>query len=119
MTEVGVHLDKDALEELQRLMGDEFSLLIDTFESDSTMRIDAIADAVVSGQADEIRRAAHSFKGSAGNMGAVLLTEQCRRLEELAHSGSVEEANTLLQAITVEYAEVKAALQAFRSQASR
>lgn len=115
MTEVVVHLDKDALEELKRLMGDEFSLLIDTFESDSTLRIEAIAEAVASGQADDIRRAAHSFKGSAGNMGAVTLAEQCRRLEDLANSGSAEGTDKLLQQITAEYAEVKAALQVFKS----
>lgn len=115
MTEVVVHLDKGALDELKRLMGDEFSLLIDTFESDSALRIEAIAEAVASGNADEIRRAAHSFKGSAGNMGAVALTEHCRRLEDLANSGSIEGAETLLQQITAEYTQVKAALQVFRT----
>lgn len=110
MADVGQHLDLDALKELQQVMGDEFSLLIDTFTSDSVVRIEGIIEAVQSKDPESIRRAAHSFKGSASNMGAIVLTEHCRALEELGHNGETEGSEDLQQKIIDEYEEVKKAL---------
>ena len=104
------HLDLDALDELKDVMGDEFSLLISTFVDDSTVRLETIKEAVLSGEPDAIRRTAHSFKGSASNMGAVRLTELCRSLEELGHEGKSEGANSLYEDLVVEYQQVQQAL---------
>ncbi len=71
------HLDYDTLDTLKQVMEDDFSLLIDTFVQDSTSRIstlreiiqrEAMQNAVMqSPEADLIRRAAHSLKGSSSN----------------------------------------------------
>ena len=111
MAEVSQHLDLGALKELQAVMGDEFSLLIDTFTRDSILRIEAIREAVSASDAEAIRRAAHSFKGSAGNMAAPLLTDLCGSLEELGHSGETAGSEQLQQNIIEEYAFVKSALE--------
>lgn len=105
------HLDIEALDELKQIMGDEFSLLIDTFINDSIVRLETIKEAVVAEDPEAIRRTAHSFKGSAGNMGARHLTDLCRRLEELGHSGSSNGAESLLEQLTTEYESVKGALK--------
>ena len=104
------HLDTVALNELKQIMGDEFSTLIETFENDSVIRIQSIKDAVAGGNPDDIRRAAHSFKGSASNMGATALADLCRTMEERGHNGSAEGCDQLLEQIVTEYAHVQAAL---------
>lgn len=104
------HLDTTALSELKQIMGDEFSTLVTTFENDSVIRIQAIKDAVALGDPEEIRRAAHSFKGSASNMGATHLTELCRSLEERGHNGTTEGCDMLTEQIMAEYKQVEAAL---------
>ncbi|WP_101759371.1 Hpt domain-containing protein [Oceanicoccus sp. KOV_DT_Chl] len=104
------HIDLEALKELQAVMGEEFSLLIDTFTSDSILRIEGIKAAVASADPEAIRRAAHSFKGSAGNMAAIRLTELCRSMEEIGFQGSSDGCAELLVSIEAEYEQVKTVL---------
>ncbi len=112
MTDANQHLDLDALKELQDVMGEEFALLVDTFTTDSILRIEGIKEAVAAQNPEAIRRAAHSFKGSASNMAAPTLTKHCRALEELGHNGTTEGSEQLLQHIIDEYQQVKTALEA-------
>lgn len=113
MSEVDSHLDMDALVQLKAIMGDEFSMLIETFGNDSVVRIECIRDAIASGDPDEIRRAAHSFKGSASNMGAPVLTDLCRELEDRGHNGQTEGGEELLKQIEQEFEQVRKALAKF------
>lgn len=105
------HLDLEALNELKEVMGDEFSLLITTFIDDSVTRLDTIKSAVQSADPEAIRRTAHSFKGSASNMGALQLTDHCRRLEELGHSGTSDGADVIFEKLVAEYQQVEQALR--------
>lgn len=107
----GKHLNKDSLNELKTIMGEEFSNLLETFRVDSAQRIQSIYAAVESGDGEAIRRAAHSFKGSAGNMGAVTLNELCRQLEELGGMGGGDGAADLARAIEEEYQLVSTELK--------
>ena len=107
------HLDFDALNELKQIMGDDFTLLVDTFISDSIARIEAIKEAVNASEPEAIRNTAHSFKGSASNMGAPRLTELCRQLEDLGHSGQTEGSAQLMNQIAEEYEQVSQALSSF------
>ncbi len=102
MSEAG-HLDRVAVQELQGVMGADFAFLVETFAKDSAMRIAALRSASAANDADALRRAAHSFKGSSGNMGAPQLAEQCRVLEELGRSGSALHSDALIDALEREY----------------
>lgn len=106
MPEGSQHLDLEALTQLKAIMGNEFSMLIETFANDSVVRIECIRDAVSGGNPDEIRRAAHSFKGSASNMGAPQLTELCRTLEDKGHSGDTQGCDELVGRIEDEFRAV-------------
>ena len=106
------HLDMESLNGLREVMGDEFSQLIDTFISDSDVRIETICEAVNSADPEAIRRTAHSLKGSASNMGATQLTQLCRNLEDLGHDGKSEGSEAIYQQINAEYAAVRDALKA-------
>lgn len=72
-------LDLIALQELQMIMEDEFALLLTTFVRDASARIQELEAARSDWTA--LRRAAHSFKGSSSNIGALALSEYCLNLE--------------------------------------
>ena len=107
------HLDDDALRELQIVMGDDFGNLLQTFVTDSTARIAAAEKAAAAADSDALRRAAHSFKGSSGNMGAPKLSDLCRRIEELAHAGIVDKCIPLLAELNEEFVVVQRELARF------
>lgn len=106
------HLDQAATQELRNIMGNEFALLVQTFIRDSAQRIEAIRTGVTGGDVDGMRRAAHSFKGSAANMGAPRLADLCRALEELGRSGETNGAYPLIDELVVEYGAVERELTA-------
>ena len=103
----GDHLDRVTVQELRAVMGEDFALLVQTFARDSSQRIAAIQEAVTAADADALRRAAHSFKGSSGNMGAPGLAEFCRSLEELGRDGTTDGAAALVTALVDEYTHVE------------
>nr|WP_097085257.1 MULTISPECIES: Hpt domain-containing protein [unclassified Pseudomonas] len=98
------HLDYSVLSALREVMEDEYPLLLETFLSDSAVRVDhlhQVRDAKVLGQA------AHSFKGSSSNMGAVYLAELCRELEERATRGPFQGIEDLVNRIGIEFGTVR------------
>lgn len=101
------HLDYDALAALKEIMDEDFLLLIDTFFQDSTTRILTLRTFMNSTDGDAIRRAAHSFKGSCSNLGALHLANLCSALE---HKGLLEKFDALdvdINAIEEEFLLVK------------
>jgi len=104
------HVDIEALEMLKEVMEDEFQLLIDTFVQDSTDRLVTLREALASGDADEVRRAAHSFKGSSSNIGAGPLSEICFALEEGGRTNQLDGLEQKLAEAEVEFEAVKVAL---------
>lgn len=105
-------LSLEALEELKDIMGDEFSLLIETFLNDSNVRVETLTKAIATGDAETVRSAAHSFKGSSSNICALRLTELCRQMEGLGKSGNLADASNLLEQVKSEFSVVQAALKA-------
>lgn len=101
------HLDAFTISELKGVMGSEFGQLVRAFITDSHQRLAAIATAVDHADADGLRRAAHSFKGSAGNMGATMLQELCQQLEERGVNGVLTGCGELYQALHDEFVGVE------------
>jgi two-component system sensor histidine kinase/response regulator len=82
-----VCLDRRALLERVENDVDLLSDLIALFKGDSVRQIHAIREAVRNKQADSLKRAAHTFKGTCGNLGAVEAARTARELEKLAETG--------------------------------
>lgn len=100
-------LDDEIICTLREVMGEDFSLLMETFVRDSSERIGALASSIHAGDADAVRRGAHSFKGSSGNVGAVRLAEACRLLESMALAGDPTPWPAQLSLIEMEFAAVR------------
>jgi HPt (histidine-containing phosphotransfer) domain-containing protein len=111
---VAEHLDTSVLVTLQKVMEAEYPVLLDTFLVDSEERLRLLQAACRSGEAESLRQAAHSFKGSCSNMGAVLLAELCREMEESARRDQLDEAPGLIERIEREFAIVRILYRAER-----
>lgn len=100
------HIDTQVLETLIDVMEAEYPLLLDTFLADSEERVGLLKAACLNGVAEDLRQAAHSFKGSCSNMGALHLAELCRELEDLARLEQLAGAPELINCIADEFAIV-------------
>jgi PAS domain S-box-containing protein len=110
-------LHPPALERLMQTIGDDRGLLaalIDTFLDDVPRLVDGARQGLQQGQADEVRRAAHTLKSNGATFGAIRFSELSRELEARARSGTLEETADLLARIEGEYESVKIALEAVR-----
>jgi histidine phosphotransfer protein HptB len=111
------HLDKEALALLKDVMEDDFALLVETFIQDSRTRIATLRNVLnTSGHAadaDTVRRAAHSFKGSCSNLGALHLANLCGALESQSLTQDVTKLAETIAEIESEFATVNTLLQKF------
>jgi HPt (histidine-containing phosphotransfer) domain-containing protein len=94
------HVDLSVLEALQDVMEDEYPLLLDTFLDDSQLRLSELHQ---SRNLVELGHAAHSFKGSSSNMGALQLAQLCSDLEQHCRQGTLGEVDDHVQRIDREF----------------
>lgn len=73
-------------------------------------RLDRLRNAWASGNIEEVRRVAHSLKGSAGNIGARRLYDVCRQLDTSGKSGD-RAAAAVVDALGVEFGKVEAEIR--------
>ena len=100
---------------LKELSGDDPSFLIEVIQQflhDGPDHVAAIRQTVVDGDAESLMKAAHAFKGSCRNMGALLLGELCFTLEQKGLAGETANPDDLLAVLESEYARVQLALEA-------
>jgi len=105
--------------ELQDTAGEDFVMeLVDTFLADAPQMLSALREALVAGDADGFRRAAHSLKSNGHTFGAMALGALARELEHGGLAGARERHATgesPLDAIDAEYTRVAAALTQLRN----
>ncbi|EKT4521095.1 Hpt domain-containing protein [Pseudomonas putida] len=99
-----MHIDQKILADLQEVMEDGYLQLLETFLEDSERRLNQLHGAK---STEELGQAAHSFKGSSSNMGAVGLAELCRQLEERVRQRPLYGIEDLINRIDQEYLEVQ------------
>jgi CheY-like chemotaxis protein len=85
---------------------DAFDALTAQFVVSATGLLGTLREAVATHDADTVRDVAHTLKGSAGNLGAVCLTDACRELELAVSSES--EVVGAADRVHAEFAQVEA-----------
>ena len=83
------------------------------FAADAPRQAAAVRDAVAGGDAELVRRCAHTLKGASANVGAGALREVARRLEQAAAAGDLTAAAALVASLQ---ATLDGALQAAGSE---
>ena len=114
----GPPVDDAVLERLAESMGGDDAFvaeLIDQFVADSPALVAAARRGLEAGDADKVRRAAHTLKSNAATFGANELADRSSRLEAAAKGGSLEDGPAQLEAIEDELGRVHAALRASTS----
>ncbi|WP_339082295.1 Hpt domain-containing protein [Pseudomonas sp. TMP9] len=109
-----IHLDSSVLVTLQDVMEDEYPVLLDTFLVDSEERLLILHQAEQAADALALQLAAHSFKGSCSNMGALMLAGLCKQLEEAGRREELEQTPQLVEQIEREFAIVRILLKTER-----
>jgi HPt (histidine-containing phosphotransfer) domain-containing protein len=108
-------LDPDVVRGLRRLTPagepDVLVEILTVFLDDVPKRILALRAAAVAGDAFAMQRAAHSLKGSSGNIGARALHDVCRQLDDHARSGDLTRVTPLLDSLAIEYDRVEAEIR--------
>lgn len=89
--------------------------LVETYVADSPGLLADMRQAILVGDAGQVRRLAHSLKSSSASLGARQLAELCQDLERRARAGLLEDGETRVSRIETVYAEVGPTLQAFVS----
>ena len=111
-------IDPAALETILAMTGNDPSFLaelIDAYMDDTRQLLVTMRQALATGHADELQRAAHALKSNSSNLGAMQLPALCKDLEEVARSGVLDGADTRLAQVEAEYEQVERALLAGRS----
>ena len=108
-------LDVDTLEGLKELGDGDPSFLVEViqqFLQDAPGHVEAIRQAAAEGNADSLMKAAHAFKGSCRNMGALPLGEICYTLEQKGRDGHAINLEDLVANLQTEQTRVHQALEA-------
>lgn len=84
--------------------------VVELYLTSTPTLLQTLREAESGGDAMMLKAAAHSFKSSSANLGAVKLAGVCHELEALGRSGSTEGALPLLQRVEEEYRTVRSAL---------
>lgn len=107
MTNTEQHLTRETLDTLKDVMGDDFPVLISTFINDASEHIQRLHSALASQDGDAVRRAAHSFRGSCHNLGAVQLASLCEHVEQRSLEGELDGLSDYLLKIEQEFSQVE------------
>ena len=104
-----------ALEMIRTLPGNRgmeiLRKVVDLYLASTPTLLQTMREAESGGDAEKLKAAAHSFKSSSANLGALRLAGVCMELETLGRAGSTEGALPLLMQVEEEYRLVRDALR--------
>ena len=84
--------------------------IIALYLEDAPKLLQAMRDAAGAGDASALQRAAHTFKSSSANLGAVQLADLCGKLEHQPAAECLADAGPGISRIETAYAHVRASL---------
>lgn len=117
MTDV---LDMSVIDELLSLSDDgDPELLLDLigmFLADGPSKLQSIVEGLGSNDLDMIERAAHSLKGSSGNLGARRLQHVCEQMQVASRTKDLQTTRNLAPQVNAVFEEARRALEAVRKQ---
>lgn len=111
-------LDMAVVEELLSLSeeGDPELLLdlIEMFLADGPGKVAALMQGLADGDFETMERAAHTLKGSSGNLGARLLQQTCEQLQQSTRNRDLGRTRQLAPLLSQQLADVDRALRELR-----
>jgi len=89
--------------------------LIHMFLDDSPSKVSAIDHGLESGNFDKVERAAHSLKGSSGNLGARQVQHLCDQLLSTTRNRELNQSKTVAKQLAAQFDQATAALKSVLS----
>ena len=108
-------IDEAAFGQALEMVGGDLDFvgqLVDEYRADGATRVADMRTALATGASEDLRRAAHTLKGSSASLGASHLADACREVEAAARDGRLDGLGPRVDAIAVEFDAVVTALQA-------
>lgn len=87
--------------------------LVEIFLRDAPSRVRAVVDCAERGDLDGVEAAAHALKGSAGNLGAVLVRELAESLQLAGRAHDAATVKSCAPKLRAAYAEAEAELRRY------
>ncbi len=116
--EASTVIDESILESYRSLQDDGqpdvVTEFIDVFLEDLPLRTDRLRQAVDSKNPVELKSAAHALKGSAGSVGAIIVSGLCAQIEAIGRAGSVAGTESLFVQLEPEIARAADELRKLR-----
>lgn len=106
-------VNRNHLIELSEILDEEFGSLIETYISDSRVRLDQALACLRSGEWELARREFHCLKGSSANIGAESFSAICQHLEWLLKNGECPKLSEYESNLEREFRSVVTALNDF------
>jgi HPt (histidine-containing phosphotransfer) domain-containing protein len=111
-------LDMSVVDELISLSDDgDPELLLDLiglYLADAPSKLDAVMEGMRTGDLDKVERAAHSLKGSSGNLGARQLQHTCELLQLRSNAGDLAGTRKAAAQLAAMFEDVRGALLQLR-----
>ncbi|MBN1890813.1 MAG: Hpt domain-containing protein [Thermoflexales bacterium] len=89
--------------------------MIELYLAEASPLLNAIQQAVTSGDAGRLRQVAHTLKGNSKNLGVLQVANLCEALEAKGRHGSLDEAETLLASLGRELERAAQALSSHQA----
>jgi HPt (histidine-containing phosphotransfer) domain-containing protein len=89
--------------------------LIDLFLKEADVLVTKLRDSLAARDARLFERAAHTLKGSCGNLGAQAMSRICAELQTLGHEADWTRAAELMPGLEAEFGTVKIELETEKS----
>ncbi|MDH3452646.1 MAG: ATP-binding protein, partial [Gammaproteobacteria bacterium] len=116
--DVSVAVDEAELVRLRELDSAFADRLGHIFVQDAQERLQRLRNAVAEHLAEAVAREAHALKAGCLQVGAVTMVDICEELDNSARQSGLTDANSLLDALLVEFERVRLAIDTGRSQDS-
>jgi signal transduction histidine kinase/CheY-like chemotaxis protein/HPt (histidine-containing phosphotransfer) domain-containing protein len=111
-------IDENIIAELIDVMGEDFSMVLDAYLSDTPDLLQAMEAAAAAHDAEAMVNPSHSLKSTSANFGAMKLSRMAEKLELRARSGDITGAPRLVERAHAEYEVVKEVLHHIRREAN-
>ena len=103
----------DGLREMELRGAISMSKMVELFHQSGEVILPALRRALDEGQAPDLRREAHTLKGSARDLGGAKLAALCQRLEDMGRDGLFDGADDLIADIESAFVEAKEEIDSY------
>lgn len=107
----GSAIDLNVVRDLMDLMGSDFRDLVQVYLEDTPKNLTALERAAKTNDIDALVAPAHSMKSTSANLGALLLADMAKRIEQGARSGDIGEPLLLVAQLQNEFQRVSTQLK--------